>query len=136
MAYPFPIQKALPKKDRPEHESDTTSHRTESIYDWISESDYVSESKIFNLAGARFGRSPENDFSYPDELSISGKHAQIVFRDESYYIRDLGSKTGTFLYISAYKPLVLTEEQIIQLSYEVELKVVIVKSVSRWRGRT
>lgn len=55
---------------------------------------------MFNLTGAKFGRSPENDFSYPDELSISGKHAQIIFKDESYYIRDLGSKTGTFVYIS------------------------------------
>ena len=62
-------------------------------------------------------------------MSISGKHAQIVFRDESYFIRDLGSKTGTFLYISPQKPLILANEQIIQLSYEVELKVVILKNV-------
>ena len=82
------------------------------------------------MTGAKFGRSPENDFSYPDELSISGKHAQIVFRDESYFIRDLGSKTGTFLYISPQKPLILTNEQTIQLSYEVELKVVILKNVN------
>ena len=91
---------------------------------------------MFNLAGAKFGRSPDNDFSYPDELSISGKHAQIVFRDESYFIRDLGSKTGTFLYISQQKPLVLGDEQIIQLSYEVEIKVVILKHVPASRPRT
>jgi pSer/pThr/pTyr-binding forkhead associated (FHA) protein len=87
------------------------------------------EFKIFNLSGAKFGRAPENDFSYPDELSISGKHAQIFFKDESYYIRDLGSKTGTFVYISEKKPLVLSDEQVVQLSYEVELKVMIIKNV-------
>ena len=81
------------------------------------------------MAGVKFGRSSDNDFSYPDELSISGKHAQIVFRDESYYLRDLGSKTGTFLYISQQKPLILIDEQIVQLSYEVEIKVVILKNV-------
>jgi pSer/pThr/pTyr-binding forkhead associated (FHA) protein len=81
--------------------------------------------------GARFGRSPENDFSYPDELSISGKHAQIVFRDDAYYIRDLGSKTGTFVYISERKPLILNDEQLVQLSYEVELRVRILKNVHR-----
>jgi len=97
----------------------------------MNENLHSNESKMFNLAGAKFGRSPDNDFSYPDELSISGKHAQIVFKDEAYYLRDLGSKTGTFLYISSMKPLVLADEQIIQLSYEVEIKVIIIKNVRR-----
>lgn len=61
--------------------TDNSSQKNETIYDWISENLEVNESKMFNLSGAKFGRSPENDFSYPDELSISGKHAQIVFKD-------------------------------------------------------
>jgi pSer/pThr/pTyr-binding forkhead associated (FHA) protein len=91
---------------------------------------------VFNLTGAKFGRNSDNDFSYPDELSISGRHAQIVFKDEGYYLRDLGSKTGTFLYISEKKPLVLVDEQLVQLSYEVEFKVLIIKNVSSWPLRT
>lgn len=102
--------------------------KTENIYDLINDDEELREFKIFNLSGAKFGRAPENDFSYPDELSISGKHAQIFFKDESYYIRDLGSKTGTFVYISEKKPLVLSDEQVVQLSYEVELKVMIIKN--------
>ncbi len=111
MPYPFAVHKGLAKKDVMGSEpvfSDNLSQRTQSVYDLISEGEHVCESKVFNLAGARFGRSPDNDFSYPDELSISGKHAQIIFRDEAYYIRDLGSKTGTFIYISSRKPLVLS----------------------------
>lgn len=53
---------------------------------------------------------------YPDELSISAKHAQIGFWNNKYQLVDLQSKTGTFLYIPLTRPLVLKDEQIIQLS--------------------
>lgn len=108
------------KESKCEGESPTafeSNQKSEGILNLIESNEEVKEFKIFNLSGAKFGRAPENDFSYPDELSISSKHAQIVFKDESYYIRDLGSKTGTFLYISEKNPLVLADEQIIQLSY-------------------
>lgn len=136
--YPFNLYKAttMTKKETMNSNNDlltvgdTSSQRSESLYDMILEDQEIREFKVFNLTGAKFGRSPENDFSYPDELSISGKHAQIIFKDESYYIRDLGSKTGTFVYISQKKPLVLSDQQLVQLSYEVEFKVIIIKNVS------
>ena len=143
--YPFNLYKAptMSKKETMNSNNsdllsagDTSSQRSESLYDMILEDEEIREFKVFNLTGAKFGRSPENDFSYPDELSISGRHAQIIFKDESYYIRDLGSKTGTFVYISERKPLVLSDEQLVQLSYEVESKVIIIKNVSRSPLRT
>jgi hypothetical protein len=134
--YPFNLAKsnAFSKKESASETNlltpaDNVSQKSESIYDLLDEEEELREFKVFNLTGAKFGRSPENDFSYPDELSISGRHAQIVFKDESYYLRDLGSKTGTFVYISERKPLVLIDEQLVQLSYEVEFKVLIIKNV-------
>jgi hypothetical protein len=87
MVYPFVLGKTMLSKketglsDRTETTTDLNSQRSDTIYDWMTENLHSNESKMFNLAGAKFGRSPENDFSYPDELSISGKHAQIVFKD-------------------------------------------------------
>lgn len=68
------------------------------------------------MQGAKFGRDKENDFRYPDELSISSKHAQIFFRDNSFFLQDLGSKTGTFLKIKGLIKLV--DETCIQLTHD------------------
>lgn len=87
MSYPFMLGKTgMVKKQTGGSEkqqiiTDNSSQKSQTIYDWINENLEVNESKMFNLSGAKFGRSSENDFSYPDELSISGKHAQIVFKD-------------------------------------------------------
>lgn len=32
------------------------------------------------MKGAKLGRDKENDLRFPDELSISGKHAQVLFK--------------------------------------------------------
>lgn len=41
------------------------------------------------------GRNDKNDITIKDPF-ISGSHAQITVRDGGYYIKDLGSKNGTF----------------------------------------
>ena len=51
---------------------------------------------------------------FPDELSISSKHAQIFFRDDHFYLQDLGSKTGTFLLMRGITKM--NNETYIQLS--------------------
>lgn len=88
--YPFNLNKntAFAKKESSHTNgeyvaasSENQSQKSESIYDLLDEEEELREFKVFNLTGAKFGRSPENDFSYPDELSISGRHAQIVFKD-------------------------------------------------------
>lgn len=52
----------------------------------------------FSLRAGRaaIGRLPENDISIHDPF-CSGHHALIFLEDQKYYIRDMGSKNGTFL---------------------------------------
>lgn len=35
---------------------------------------------VFSVQGGKFGRDKENDIRFPDELSISAKHAEIIFK--------------------------------------------------------
>jgi len=50
--------------------------------------------EIFEITGsAIIGRSKDSDIEISDK-SVSRKHAEIFFEDESYYIRDLGSING------------------------------------------
>ena len=55
-----------------------------------------SDEQTFGVKGCKFGRESENDYSYPDEMSISAKHAMLFFKEKRFYLQDLGSKTGTF----------------------------------------
>jgi len=52
----------------------------------------------FSLRAGRaaIGRLSENDISIHDPF-CSGHHALIFLEDQKYYIRDMGSKNGTFL---------------------------------------
>jgi hypothetical protein len=42
------------------------------------------------------GRSPDCDV-FLDDVTVSRRHAELVRRDDSFYIEDLGSLNGTFL---------------------------------------
>ena len=42
------------------------------------------------------GRSPDCDI-FLDDVTVSRKHAELVRRDDAFYIEDLGSLNGTFL---------------------------------------
>ena len=46
------------KAEKLETMTDLNSQRNETIYDWMSENLQSNETKVFNLAGAKFGRSP------------------------------------------------------------------------------
>ena len=63
----------------------------------------------FSVQGVKFGRDKDNDLSFPDEMSISSKHARIYFKNDLFYLQDLGSKTGTYLKIT--KNEVMIEDQ-------------------------
>ncbi len=60
----------------------------------------VAEGKKFILEEdfeeGTIGRDPGVDFSI-EEYVISRRHAQLERRDDGYYIRDIGSKNGTYL---------------------------------------
>ncbi|MEW6755686.1 MAG: FHA domain-containing protein [Candidatus Latescibacterota bacterium] len=49
------------------------------------------------LAGVErcIGRDPGNDVVV-DDLEMSGRHARITFRDEAFWLEDLGSTNGTY----------------------------------------
>lgn len=53
---------------------------------------------VLNNRGANLGRSLTCEWVLPDESrSVSGKHCEIQFRDNSYYLIDYGSTNGTFV---------------------------------------
>lgn len=43
------------------------------------------------------GRSSKNPISLPDDFRISGNHCQFTYKKNKIYIKDLGSRNGTFL---------------------------------------
>lgn len=60
----------------------------------------VAEGKKFILEGdfdeGIVGRDPDVDFPI-EEYVISRRHAQVEKRDDGFYIKDIGSKNGTYL---------------------------------------
>ena len=60
----------------------------------VVESDSLTPGKVFNVSGTtRVGRTDKNDIDIPDK-SVSRKHAEIYYENNSYHIRDLGSQNG------------------------------------------
>ena len=53
--------------------------------------------KTVPLTGSRitFGRTSDNDFSFPDEAILSRRHVAIDFDGTDWCVEDLGSKNGT-----------------------------------------
>ncbi len=58
----------------------------------------VPEPGMETLEGARhvLGKAPQADIAF-DNPYVSRRHAEIAFSNDSYSIRDLGSKNGTFV---------------------------------------
>lgn len=68
------------------------------------------EGEVFYL-GERLtmGRGEQNDLVLPDPFS-SSEHAEIFFRNGQYWIRDLGSRNGTYLNgVRLTRPTVLAD---------------------------
>ena len=59
-----------------------------------------SEHWMVNIQGIKLGRDKSNELSFPDEPSISSKHTRILFKDDAFYLQDVGSKFGTYLRVS------------------------------------
>src|SRR5262249_27158290 len=52
---------------------------------------------LLNPAGTVVGRLPECDVCI-DEDSVSRRHSQLVYHEETWYLQDLGSTNGCFVY--------------------------------------
>lgn len=64
----------------------------------------------------QIGRHSTNQIVIFDE-SVSRYHADIFFKNENFYLRDIGSTTGTFIKIT--KPIELVEDIILEIgSYQ------------------
>lgn len=56
--------------------------------------------EVYSIASAltRIGRSPKRcDFEIAGNTSVSNHHADIIYYNDSYYIKDAGSSNGTFI---------------------------------------
>ncbi|KAL4432764.1 hypothetical protein ABPG74_011585 [Tetrahymena malaccensis] len=71
--------------------------------------------------GASFGRHENNLVNFPKENMISSYHAEIFFDNLSFYLRDKGSKQGTFIKM---KEINLKKNMLIQLSVSSEIKII------------
>lgn len=54
-----------------------------------------------SMSGACFGRNEANNYPFPDSTCVSGRHARVLFLNNRFHLKDLGSKRGTFLKINS-----------------------------------
>jgi hypothetical protein len=67
------------------------------------------------------GRSPECDYVIPDR-QVSRKHARVYRMSDGFYLKDLGSKNGTYLNGSTIdEPVLLQDGDVIQIALAVKL---------------
>lgn len=65
-----------------------------------------------NEEGAKIGRQSANQIAISDE-SISRFHADIFFKNKQFYLRDVGSTTGTFIKV--------LDRLVLELGYIIEM---------------
>ncbi len=66
----------------------------------LAEGGEVKQTIVLDRGEATFGRN-DGDFRFPDDVYLSPVHAQLSMRDGQLFVRDLGSRNGTWLFIDA-----------------------------------
>ena len=64
----------------------------------LNEAGHVTQSFTLDRGEATFGRN-DSDFRFPDDVYLSPVHAQLALREGQLFVRDLGSRNGTWLFI-------------------------------------
>lgn len=78
--------------------------------------------------GARIGRHSSNQIVILDE-SVSRYHAEIISMDYNFYLRDIGSSTGT--YVKVFEPLALKEGMIVEVgSYQFQVGRIVIANTN------
>ena len=57
----------------------------------------------------------DRDISFPNDTSLSDTHASISHRDGVYYLRDDGSRTGTYLRLQHDHPVIVADGDLIRV---------------------
>jgi pSer/pThr/pTyr-binding forkhead associated (FHA) protein len=66
----------------------------------LNEAGEVTKSFTLDRGEATFGRN-DGDFRFPEDVYLSPVHAQLSARDGQLYVRDLGSRNGTWIFTDA-----------------------------------
>jgi pSer/pThr/pTyr-binding forkhead associated (FHA) protein len=66
----------------------------------LDEAGEVKKTFTLDRGEATFGRS-EGDIRFPEDVFLSPMHAQLALRDGLLYVRDLGSRNGTWVFTDA-----------------------------------
>ena len=95
-----PAENSIPKQESaaPENESFLEIQFVQSPVEGLMGKKVRLNFSIFPAVSV--GRSPENVLQIPDS-SVSRMHAKIVLENGSYFLEDVGSSNGSFLYDGA-----------------------------------
>lgn len=95
----FPDGFATPIEEfpRPEREITQVKPGTVAVLQVVSGSEIGRALRIDHGQSLSAGRLEENDFSFPAEYAMSGRHFQIEFIDGELIVHDLGSRNGMFV---------------------------------------
>ena len=66
----------------------------------LNEAGEVSKTFTLDRGEATFGRN-DGDFRFPEDVYLSPVHAQLSARDGQLYVRDLGSRNSTWIFMDA-----------------------------------
>lgn len=99
----------VPSKLSPENTPETINAETELVLQPVEGSQ--TNFYRFDFKGGKIGRHSTNEMVILEE-SISRHHAEIVFIDGSFFLKDNGSTTGTFVKIPE---VILKEKMIIEM---------------------
>ena len=61
----------------------------------------------------------DRDVSFPNDTSLSDTHASISQRDGEYYLRDDGSRSGTYLRLQHDRPVVLAHGDLLRVGRQI-----------------
>lgn len=66
----------------------------------LNDAGEVTQTFILDRGEATFGRN-DAEIRFPDDVYLSPVHAQLSLRDGQLFVRDLGSRNGTWIFIDA-----------------------------------